>query len=233
MIWEHVPTPKNRFQCFFRKTIHGLTFCISGVILFVDSTLGVAPCPGWKDTIAIRISSLSCERLRSIWTCIGEPNSKPSRKSQLLRVLGLPSPNGSFTVVGCVFSQNYELLCSSSRILPISLLNKPTLGVMFQQYSSLSSTTRIYLVGPHYRNIKPNMILVGGSEHFFHIFGNNSNWLSYCSEGLKPPTRIGTRSCLRSVVSQVTYLVPGDRNYFLPLEAWTPGMKEAQPWKLS
>jgi hypothetical protein len=141
----------------------------------VDSTLGVAPCPGWKDTIAIRISSLSCERLRSIWTCIGEPNSKPSRKSQLLRVLGLPSPNGSFTVVGCVFSQNYELLCSSSRILPISLLNKPTLGVMFQQYSSLSSTTRIYLVGPHYRNIKPNMILVGGSEHFFHIFGNNSN----------------------------------------------------------
>ena len=157
---------KKQISMFFRKTIHRLTFCISGVVLFVVSTLGVAPCPGWKNTIAIRISSLSCKRRRSIWTCIGEPNNKPSRKSQLLWVLGLPSPNGSFTVVGCVFSQNYKLLCSSSRILPISLLNKPTLGVMFQQYSSLSSTTRIYLVGPHCRNIKPNMILVGGSEHF-------------------------------------------------------------------
>ena len=34
-------------------------------------------------------------------------------------------------------------------------------------------------------------ILVGGLEHFFPYLGNNNpNWLSYFSEGLKPPTRI-------------------------------------------
>ena len=36
---------------------------------------------------------------------------------------------------------------------------------------------------------RTNKYLVGGLGHFFHSVGNNDpNWLSYFSEGLKPPT---------------------------------------------
>ena len=43
------------------------------------------------------------------------------------------------------------------------------------------------------------ILLFGGLEHvlFFHILGmeNHPNWLSYFSEGLKPPSRLGVWSC--------------------------------------
>ena len=168
------PTSKKTdFQCFFqKKTIHRLTFCISGVVFCL-----------WFPPLVLlhvqvgRIQSLSefrplaVKRRRSIWTCIGEPNNKPSRKSQLLWVLGLPSPNGSFAVVGCVFSQNYELLCFKF---------KDFANIFVEQTNSRSDVPTIFQFVFHNENISGRSSL---SEHqtqhdsgwwfgtFFHILG--------------------------------------------------------------